>query len=155
MSHAPRVEVEGLVVRRMNLLISQVKDAFPKSTKQKIAERIGLSPSMLSKIVGGSKKHLEDDTIATVVQRMRLDPAFFFDPELDAPDHRDFVRSRSSEPPGDPPHWADFAANWHRFQELTPSEREGLRRMISDRHQIANWTDWIAPAEWILGRRRR
>lgn len=150
------------MIDRVRLLIRQVGESVPEGAgrQQRIAKRLGISPSMLSKIEKQVKNNVRDDTIKDILDALSLDPAYLFDETLgDEPDYRQHVRQkRTSAPARDlapPPHWADFAAKWHRFDELTPAECEGLQRMIAlGEHEIADWTDWIQGAQWILDRRR-
>lgn len=157
------VEKGGIVIERVRLLIRQVGAAFPEGPgrQQRIANKIGISPSMLSKIEGETKNNLQDSTIKDILDALHLDPAFFFDEALgDEPDYRQYVRQKRTPPPASklapPPHWNEFASKWRRFGELTAAERSGLQQLIAvGDHDVADWTDWIQPAEWILARRRR
>lgn len=146
------------MIDRVRLLIRQVSETLPDKPgrMQAVARKVGISPSMLSKIAGEQKAHLRDDVIADILESMQLDPAFLFDADLgEEPDHREFVRRPKPKAPPPPPHWQEFAASWHRFGELSTAEREGLQRMISEDHEIRDWTDWIPAAEWVLAKRRR
>lgn len=143
------------MIERVRLLVKQLKAARPNARQQDIAAELGLSPSMLSKIEGAAKSRVQDDTLKSIIDALKLDPSFFFDESLGPePDHRDFIRRRAPRADADPPYWAEFRAHWHRFGELTAEEREGLRRILSADHEIRDWTDWVAAGEWVLGRRR-
>lgn len=151
------------MIERVRLLIQQVGATVPQGPgrQQRIAKRMGISPSMLSKIEGEVKNNLQDSTIKDILDALSLDPAFLFDESLgETPDYRTHVRRKSGSPasnlaPPVPPHWNDFAARWHRFGELNETERAGLQRIIDvGDHEIRDWTDWIAPAEWVIARRK-
>jgi transcriptional regulator with XRE-family HTH domain len=155
------MEKGGIVIERVRLLIRQVGASVPATAQgrqQRIAKKLGISPSLLSKLEREQKSRLQDDTIKAIVDALNLDPAFLFDETIGAePDHRAFIRRKSSAPPAEPAQWVEFAANWPRFHELTPTERDGIRRTIGldGEHAIAHWTEWVPIAEWVLGRRKR
>lgn len=153
------VDTSGIVIERVRLLIRQVGATIPEGAgrQRRIADRIGISPSMLSKLTGeGKKVSVRDTTIKEILDALDLDPAFFFDEALGAePDYRDHIRRKAPEPSGPPPLWPEFAAQWHRFGELSGAERAGLQAMARTAGlELRDWTDWIAPAEWVLARRR-
>ena len=150
----------GIVLDRVRLLIRQVGATVPvgvQGRQQRIAQKLGISPSMLSKLEREQKSRLQDDTIKAILDALDLDPAFLFDESLGAePDYRQFVRVKRappSKPP--PPHWEEFAEKWPRFRELTPAEREWMQRAfgLDESHEITHWTDWIPLGTWMLARR--
>ena len=153
------VDTSGIVIERVRLLIRQVGATIPEGPgrQRRIAERMGISPSMLSKLTGeGKKASLRDTTIKDIIDALDLDPAFLFDDALgDAPDYRAHTRRRPASTGGPPPMWVEFAAQWHRFGELSEAERAGLQAMAHTAGlEPRDWTDWIQPAEWVLARRR-
>lgn len=149
------------MIERVRLLIRQVGSTVPEGVQgrqQRIAKKIGVSPSLLSKIERGAKSRLQDDTIKAIVDSLSLDPAFFFDETLgDEPDYRSHIRKRDGNVKREPPFWREFAANWPRFGELTPAERDGIQRTLvtDNEHTVSHWTEWIPVAEWVLGRRKK
>ena len=153
---------EGLPTKRLALLAQQLYAAAEASaaksgrnaTWTSVAKKLGVGDTLLNKIKSGSRSRISSDTIQHAIDHFNIDPAFFFDPTLDEPDHRDFIRTRVSRRPDPPPFWADFEANWPRQAELTSQEREALWSLVDDEHAVEMWTDWIPLAEWLLRRRR-
>lgn len=142
-------------MERLRLLIEQVRTEMPGAREHEIATRLGLTESLFSKIKSGKPK-LYVGTLEKVISAMRLDPRFFFDPELgDAPDHHDFIRKRATPSSRIVPFWDEFAREWPDFKRLTKEEREAIPEMITDLHEIRHWSDWITPAKWVLSLRER
>lgn len=145
----------GRAVERLRMLIEQVRADMPGAKEHEVAQRLGLSESHYSKIKRG-KPTIYVETIEGVIAAMRLDPRFFFDADIgEAPHYRDFIRRRPAPSSKIVPHWDEFAREWPRFGELTREEREAIPELISDLHTIAHWSDWIAPAQWVLSLRER
>jgi transcriptional regulator with XRE-family HTH domain len=145
-------EMIGIVARRLRLLIEQLTQSGDRPAAR-VSTMLGIGDSMVSKILKG-KDNVRADTLERVVSAMSLDPAFFFDMTVEEPDHRKYLRRRMSAAKKDPPHWARFAAEWKRYGELSETEREGMKSMLSPDHEIKDGTDWIAVGEWTLARRR-
>lgn len=149
------MSAEQLPLTRLRQLLEQLMEEHPDATKTRIASTMGLSPSMVSKLLGDARAAPSAETIGRVTRSLNLDPSFFYDDdELDPPPHyRDYIRGRRAAGPA-PACWADFQANWTRFGELTVTEREALQALVTPAHRVDHWTEWVAPAEWILDHRR-
>jgi len=145
------------VIERVRVLIRQLEAEFPRATKQTLAKKVGVSPSMYSKLrnEGGPKEYLRSDLITEILEATDLSADFFFDPSLGAsPDYRQH-RRRPATVAAEPPHWADFSKQWPRFDELRPAEIAQLKSMIPAREIIRHWSDWIPLAEWLIAHRRK
>ena len=154
--HVPH---HGLPIRRLRLLIEQLIEEQTRKVgaQGRVSHKLGISEASVSKIRRELKHDVTAETLSTICADMRLDPAFFFDVAAgDSPSYRDFIRQPElTTPVPEPPHWAEFAASWERFGELTADEQATLRGMTTADHKVRSWTEWIRPAEWLLGLRGR
>lgn len=146
----------GTVIERVRLIARQLQDRKPRPKKQMVAKQLGISPSMLSKILNedGPKANLRDDVIASILDTLELRADFLFEPDLGPDPNFELWKRRKVEAPAQPPFWAEFTKRWHRFAELRADERAALHDMLTVRASIRDWTDWVPLAEWLIAHRR-
>lgn len=147
---------EALRLERGQLLFNQIGDELGRRTgwQAEVSRRVGVSESLISKVLKGTQAP-GTRSIERIRQTMGLSPNWFYLPDIGrTPHYRDHLEGASPKRAASPSHWIEFASSWPRFNELTDFEKSAIRGMLSDYHEIRHWTDWIAVAEWYLGRRR-
>lgn len=149
------MDSEGIVLRRVRLLIRQISAGIPgdaKAQRKKVAARLGVSPSQLTKFETEGRQYVRSDSLESIVKAMRLSPSFFFDPALGPePDHRQHIQApRTPQPRKDHPLFGEFAAKWVRFGELSPEQIAQLRGLIDEGAELRDWTEMIPIATWLI-----
>lgn len=145
-----------LAARRLQHLIEDLiaEQRVKHGAQTRVAAQLGVGEAIVSRAKKGSKSDVESKTLEAVCRALRLDPAYFFSqPDADRLSYRDFVRTPQPRPPAESVQWREFAEKWHRFDELTPLERDALRRMLPVNHKILDWSEFVPVAEWLIARR--
>lgn len=88
---------DTLPAERLRLLVEQLADEIGRyrGWQSKVARRIGLHRSYVSKITQGARVSAGPSVVEKVCSAMGLDRAFFYDELESPPNHRDFLSKRS------------------------------------------------------------
>lgn len=124
-----------LAARRYLRLVEQIGDELQRKRgwKTRASERLGVSDAFIGQVLTG-EKDAGGDAIALAIERIKIDPRFFFDEKLgEEPDYAQHLRWKSEPAEKMPAAWDEFMRTIAPSLRLTPEETAWLRAIRTHR----------------------